>query len=70
MIRTLLTTTAVAVLMGTAAIAQDAPAPAPTDTPAAPATEAPAKPHIQVSLGNSKFPFVYQGVKEYSPRES
>lgn len=44
MIRTLLTTTAVAVLMGTAAIAQDAPAPAPTDTPAAPATEAPAAP--------------------------
>lgn len=48
MIRTLLTTTAVAVLMGTAAIAQEAPAPAPTDTPAttteAPAAEVPAAP--------------------------
>ncbi|MCR6636926.1 PRC-barrel domain-containing protein [Devosia sp.] len=41
MIRTLLTTTAVAVLMGTAAIAQTAPAPAPTDAPAT-TTEAPA----------------------------
>lgn len=41
MIRTLLTTTAVAVLMGTAAIAQEAPAPAPTDAPAT-TTEAPA----------------------------
>ncbi len=48
MIRTLLTTTAVAVLMGTAAIAQEAPAPAPTDAPAttteAPAAEVPAAP--------------------------
>jgi len=46
MIRTLLTTTAVAVLMGTAAIAQTTPAPAPTDAPATttetPATDAPA----------------------------
>ena len=48
MIRTLLTTTAVAVLMGTAAIAQTTPAPTTTETPAmgtdAPATttEAPA----------------------------
>jgi hypothetical protein len=43
MIRTLLTTTAVAVLMGTAAIAQETPAPAPTTTEApaaAPAVEA------------------------------
>lgn len=39
MIRTLLTTTAVAMLMGTAAIAQTTPAPAPTE---APAMEAPA----------------------------
>ncbi|MGV3575423.1 MAG: PRC-barrel domain-containing protein [Devosia sp.] len=48
MIRTLLTTTAVAVLMGTAAIAQEAPAPATTDAPAttteAPAAEVPAAP--------------------------
>lgn len=48
MIRTLLTTTAVAVLMGTAAIAQEAPAPAPTDAPAvtteAPAADVPAAP--------------------------
>ncbi|WP_051960903.1 PRC-barrel domain-containing protein [Devosia riboflavina] len=44
MIRTLLTTTAVAVLMGTAAIAQEAPAPtdAPATTTEAPATDAPA----------------------------
>ena len=41
MIRTLLTTTAVAMLMGTAAIAQTTPAPAPTDAPAT-TTEAPA----------------------------
>ncbi|KQN75136.1 PRC-barrel domain-containing protein [Devosia sp. BK] len=41
MIRTLLTTTAVAVLMGTAAIAQTTPAPATTETPAM-GTEAPA----------------------------
>ena len=41
MIRTLLTTTAVAMLMGTAAIAQTTPAPAPTHTPAT-TTEAPA----------------------------
>lgn len=41
MIRTLLTTTAVAVLMGTAAIAQEAPAPVTTDAPAT-TTEAPA----------------------------
>ncbi len=48
MIRTLLTTTAVAMLMGTAAIAQTTPAPAPTDAPAttmeAPAAEVPAAP--------------------------
>lgn len=40
MIRTLLTTTAVAMLMGTASFAQTTPAPA--ETPAAPAAEAPA----------------------------
>lgn len=41
MIRTLLTTTAVAMLMGTSAFAQETPAPATTETPAmeAPATE-------------------------------
>lgn len=49
MIRTLLTTTAVAMLMGTAAaFAQATPAPAPTDAPAAPmeapAAEVPAAP--------------------------
>lgn len=48
MIRTLLTTTAVAVLMGTAAFAQTAPAPTTTETPAmgteAPATTTPAAP--------------------------
>lgn len=41
MIRTLLTTTTVAMLMGTAAFAQATPAPAPTDAPAT-TTEAPA----------------------------
>ncbi|CAN7322136.1 PRC-barrel domain-containing protein [Devosia sp. LjRoot3] len=48
MIRTLLTTTTVAMLMGTAAFAQATPAPAPTDAPAttteAPAAEVPAAP--------------------------